>query len=381
MILRPRLLDVIKTGLRRNPVVALLGPRQCGKTTLAGQVAKTRKSVWFDLEKPTDRQRLEDPMTTLSSLKGLIVIDEVQFNPSLFPVLRVLADRSPTPARFLLLGSASPDLVRHTSETLAGRVEFANMGGFDLCETGSENANKLWIRGGFPRAYLARSNQDSFAWRENFVRTFLERDLPNLGITIPPATLRRFWTMLAHYHGQIWNASQLGRNFGISDKSVRSYLDLLSGTFLVRQLQPWYENVKKRQVKSPKIYLRDTGMLHCLLGLGDQRQVLAHPKCGASWEGFALEQVLSVVGSDNAYFWATHSGAELDLLVLKGAKKVGFEFKFGDAPKVTKSMRTALTDLNLHQLHIVHPGADSYTLEKRIGILSIQDILHSKRIA
>jgi hypothetical protein len=379
MIDRPRLTKSVLTALRRSPVVAILGPRQCGKTTLAKRIARERKTAaFFDLEMPVDLQRLESPLTSLEDLKGLVVIDEVQYRPELFKVLRVLSDRSPLPARFLILGSASPDLVRHTSETLAGRVEFIDMGGFDLHEVGIESLGKLWIRGSFPRAFLARTNNDSAAWRQNFVRTFLERDVPNLGITIPPVALRRFWTMLAHYHGQMWNASEIGRSFGLSDKTVRGYLDILCGTFMVRQLQPWFENVKKRQVKAPKLYLRDSGMLHSLLELTSKQQVLSHPKCGASWEGFAVEQVLAVLGEGNAYYWATHSGAELDLLVFQAGKRLGFEFKYQDAPRITKSMRIALEDLGLQDLYVVYPGKDSYPLDKQIQAVAIRDFVSEK---
>jgi len=380
MIDRANLRKSVLTALKRSPVVAILGPRQCGKTTLAQRIARDRKRVVsFDLEMPVDLQRLENPLTALEGLKGLVVIDEIQYRPELFKVLRVLSDRSPLPARFLILGSASPDLVRHTSETLAGRVEFIDMGGFDANEVGIENIERLWIRGSFPRAFLARTNKDSVTWRSNFVRTFLERDVPNLGISIPPATLRRFWTMLAHYHGQTWNASEIGRSFGLSDKTVRGYLDILSGTFMVRQLQPWFENVKKRQVKAPKVYLRDSGMLHSLMGLTNKQQVLSHPKCGASWEGFAVEQVLAVLGEGDAYFWATHSGVELDLLFFQAGKRLGFEFKFQDAPRATKSMHLSIEDLGLQKLYVIYPGRDSYPLDKRIQVMSIRDLV-GKRV-
>ena len=371
---RPKLMKYIETALRRSPIAALLGPRQSGKTTLARLIAQRHKVVFLDLERPADLERLENPMTALEDLRGLIIIDEIQRRPEIFGVLRVLADRQPLPGRFLILGSASPDLARQTSETLAGRVEFIDMGGFDLTEVGAGNLEKLWVRGSFPRSFLARTNKDSFAWRENFIRTFLQRDMPGLGITIPSTTLRRFWTMLAHYHGQIWNASEIARSFGLSDKTVKGYLDIMSGTFMVYQLQPWHENIKKRQVKAPKIYIRDSGMLHSLLRLEDKQQILSHPKCGASWEGFILDQILRLCTPTDAYFWATHTGAELDLMLLRRGKRLGLEIKYQDAPKVTKSMRTSLEVLRLHTLYVIYPGTSSYPLDKRIQAISVNDL-------
>jgi predicted AAA+ superfamily ATPase len=305
------------------------------------------------------------------------VIDEIQFRPELLQTIRVLADREPLPARFLILGSASPDLVRGSAESLAGRVEFVDLGGFDLDEVGTEHLDRLWVRGGFPRSYLAASEEDSVAWRENFIRTFLEKDLPQLGIGVAAITMRRFWTMLAHYHGQIWNGSEIARSFGVSDKTVKGYLDILTGAFMIRQLPPWFENVQKRQVRAPKIYLRDSGLLHSLLGLEDRHSVLGHPKSGASWEGFALEQILRRTAPTDAYFWATHGGAELDALLFKGGKRIGIEFKLADAPKPTKSMQTAIEDLGLDHLWIVYPGKHVYPLHEKISVTPLAEIPES----
>ncbi len=310
----------------------------------------------------------------LGSLKGLVVLDEIQAMPELFNVLRVLVDRPDSKTRFLILGSASPDIIRKVSETLAGRIEFVERSGFDLRETGADSLETLWLRGGLPRSFLADSDDDSMAWREGFIRTFLERDIPQLGITIPAAAMRRFWTMLAHYHGQTWKASELARSMGLSDKTVRSYLDILTGTFMVRQLQPWYQSIGKRQVKAPKVYLRDSGLLHALLSLPDSHSLLAHPRVGASWEGFALEQLLRAVKPVEAFFWATHNGAEIDLFFLSKGRRYGVEAKFIEAPKVTRSMRIALEDLDLHHLWIIYPGKVSYPAHKRITVWPLHDI-------
>ncbi|MBT3220542.1 MAG: ATP-binding protein [Proteobacteria bacterium] len=369
----------VERSLHDNPVTAILGPRQCGKTTLARQVAD-QTSTWFDLEDPVDLHRLEAPKLALSSLEGLVVIDEIQRRPDLFPLLRVLADRSDHPATFLVLGSSSPDLVRWGSETLAGRIGFVDLGGFDLGEVGTVAMDSLWIRGGFPRSFLASNAESSIKWREDFIRTFLERDLPQLGIGLPSTTMRRFWTMLAHYHGQTWNGAELGRALGIPAKAVRRYLDLLTGTYMVRQLQPWFENLAKRQVKSPKIYLRDSGLLHTLLGIGSQREISGHPKVGASWEGFALEQVLRRYGERHAWFWGSYQGAELDLLIQRGGRRLGFEFKRADAPARTRSMCIAVTDLHLDHLWAVYPGKHSYPLDERITALPLTELL-SKDLA
>lgn len=352
-------------------MVALLGPRQCGKSTLVRVLLRERISSYYDLESPEDQARLDNPMVALAGLRGIVALDEIQLRPQLLPILRVLADRDPLPAKFLILGSASPELVAGSSESLAGRVEFVDLGGFDLQEVGADHAEALWIRGGFPRSFLAATEEDSVAWREGFVRTFLERDLPQLGIRLPAPTLRRFWTMLAHYHGQTWNGSEIARSFGVSDKTVRGYLDILTGTYMVRQVAPWFENLAKRQVKAPKIYLRDSGLLHTLLGLESREDVLGHPKSGASWEGFALEQILRSEGERNAYFWSTHGGAEVDLLLLRGNRRIGYEVKLTDAPRKTRSMATAVEDLALDHLYVVHPGRHEYPLAEKISALPI----------
>lgn len=374
MLNRPFYLEQLSAAVRRSPVTALLGPRQCGKTTLARLFATGRQSTYFDLESQPDRQRLQNPELMLGSLAGLAVLDEIQMMPELFNVLRVVADRPHNLARFLILGSASPAVIKNVSETLAGRVEFVELSGFDVGEVGPESWETLWLRGGFPRSFLAAANTDSLAWRESFIRTFLERDIPQLGITIPAAAMRRFWTMLAHYHGQIWNSSELARSLGLSDKTVRSYLDILTGTFMVRQLQPWYQNVRKRQVKAPKIYLRDSGLLHSLLSLPDMDSVLSHPRVGASWEGFALAQVLRAVQPVEAFFWATHNGAEIDLFFLHQGRRYAVEVKFSEAPAVTKSMRVALEDLRLDHLWVMYPGIHRYPVHEKITVWPLRDI-------
>jgi hypothetical protein len=374
MVKRSAYLALLATATRRSPVTALLGPRQCGKTTLAGMFARDRRATRFDLESQPDRRKLQNPELVLGGLDGFVILDEIQTMPELFNVLRVLVDRPGHTARYLVLGSASPHLVRGVSETLAGRVEFVELGGFDLQETGGSSLQTLWVRGGFPRSFLAASDDDSLAWREGFIRTFLERDVPQLGITIAPAAMRRFWTMLAHYHGQTWNAQELGRSLGLSDKTVRSYLDILTGTFMVRQLQPWFENIGKRQVKAPKIYLRDSGLLHALLNIGEAEQLLSHPRVGASWEGFAVEQVLRAVRPAEAFFWATHTGAELDLLFVVRGRRFGVEMKFSEAPAVTKSMRTALADLHLEHLWVVYPGPERYVADERITMWPLHTV-------
>lgn len=373
MLPRERYLSALATAIKRSPICALLGPRQCGKTTLARMLGKQRAAHFFDLESEVDRRRLQNPELMLGPLSGLVVLDEIQYVPELFSVLRILADRQQSQTRFLILGSASPQLVRDASETLAGRVEFIDLSGFDLSEISAQESDTLWLRGGFPRSFLADTEADSLAWREGFIRTFLERDIPQLGITIPASAIRRFWTMLAHLHGQTWNASELGRSMGLSDKTVRAYLDILTGTYMVRQLQPWHENIGKRQVKAPKVYLRDSGLLHSLLGIYDRFNLLGHPRLGASWEGYALEQVLQLVRPDPAWFWATHGGAELDLLIFAGSKRYGVECKFTEAPRVTKSMHSALSDLDLAHLWVVYPGSHSYPAHEKITMLPISE--------
>jgi predicted AAA+ superfamily ATPase len=357
--------------LKRSRITALLGPRQCGKTTLAREIAAGQPSTFFDLESPADRRRLENPETVLGELKGLVVLDEVQALPAVFPVLRVLADRPDLPARFLILGSASPHLVRATSETLAGRVEFIDLTGFGLGEVGLANLERLWLRGGFPLSFLADDEPDSLSWREGFVRTYLERDIPQLGFPVPSTTMRRLWTMLAHYHGQTWNGSELARSLGLSDKTVRGYLDVLTGTFMVRQLQPWFENLGKRQVKAPKVYLRDSGILHLLLDIPGRHELLGHPKVGASWEGFALEEVLRVFEPAQPCFWSVHGGAEVDLVFQHQGRRLGFEMKFSEAPGLTPSMRRARQDLKLDHLWVIHPGPHAYPMEEGISALPL----------
>ncbi len=376
MLERPRELQTVRGLLRRSPVVGIIGARQVGKTTLARWVAKERQQpvTVFDLESPEDLARLADPLLALKGLRGLVVIDEVQHQPGLFPVLRVLADRPRTPARFLVLGSASPDLLRQGSETLAGRITYHELGGFSLDEVGLRRRGRLWLRGGFPRSFLASSEAASVEWRRGFVRTFLERDLPQLGINIGAVALRRFWTMLAHYHGQVWNASEFGRSFGVADTTVRGYLDRLTGALVVRQLPPWFENIAKRQVKAPKVYVADSGLLHVLLGIATRNELEGHPKVGASWEGFAIEQIVRQLQArpEECYFWATHGGAELDLLVVRGRKRRGFEIKWTTAPTVTPSMRTALADLGLQQLDVIHAGEHTFPLADRIRAVALQ---------
>jgi predicted AAA+ superfamily ATPase len=356
--------------LREFPVVGLVGPRQVGKTTLARELARDRRGpvTLFDLENPADDARLADPALALPPLRGLVIIDEFQRRPDLLPVLRVLADRPRRPARFLLLGSASPDLVRGTAETLAGRIAYHELTGFSLAEVTPNRLASLWLRGGFPRSFLARTDPASARWRQQFIRTFLERDLPGLGVRLGAHTLHRFWTMLAHYHAQVWNASELGRAFGVADTTVRGYLDLLAGAFMVRLLTPWSENVGKRQVKTPKVYLRDTGLLHALLGIRTSDDLERHPKVGASWEGFMLAEVTQHLGAEpgQCHFWATHGGVELDLLVVRGRRRLGFEFKRTASPSVTRSMRVALTDLDLERLDVLHAGTRTFPLAPKI---------------
>jgi hypothetical protein len=371
---RPAVIDRIDRTLAIHPAAALLGPRQCGKTTVARMIAERQTSTYFDLENPVDIRRLSAPLTVLEALSGLVIIDEVQHQPGLFALLRVLVDRPHNQARFLLLGSASPQLVRGVSESLAGRIGFVDLSGFDLTEVEAPLYEQLWLRGGFPRSFLAIDDATSTSWREDFIRTFLERDIPQLGITIPSETLRRFWTMVAYYHGQVWNASEFARSLGSSEVTARRYLDILSGAYMVRILPPWFENISKRQVKAPKIYIRDSGILHGLLQLGALAQVQSHPKLGASWEGFAIEQIVGLLHTNDAYFWATHSGAELDLLVRIGGKHYGFEIKYADAPGISRSMRSAQEDLELEHLWIVYPGPHEYPLDERITALPLSAI-------
>ncbi len=374
MIERRDLLRQVHSALRRSRVVALIGPRQCGKTTLAQQFLDSDSPNYFDLEEPSSLARLDEPMVALRGLKGLVVIDEVQRKPGLFPVLRVLSDRKPLPARFLILGSASPDLLRQSSESLAGRIETVTMSGFSLNEVGVSLQQRHWIRGSFPLSFLARTEGDSIAWRKHFIQTFLERDIPQLGIGIPATALMRFWTMLAHYHGQTWNAAEPARSLGVSEPTVRRYLDILSGVFMIRQLTPWYANLKKRQLKSPKIYLRDTGLLHQLLGVMSEKELLSHPKCGASWEGYVIEETIRATEPDEAYYWATHGGAEIDLVLIKKGRMLGIECKRMDAPRISPSMRIALEELNLEQIAVIYPGRKRYALGDGIAAVPLNAV-------
>jgi uncharacterized protein len=367
------------TGLlKRFPVVAILGARQVGKTTLANLIvpAISERSTRFDLEDPADLARLADPMLALQSLTGIVVLDEVQRRPQLFPILRVLADRRPIRARFLVLGSAAPDLLRQSAETLAGRIAYYELPGLALREVGEKQADRLWVRGGFPRSFLARSERDSMEWRQSFIRTFLERDLPSLGVNVAADTMRRFWSMLAHYHAQLWNASEIGRSFGVADTTVRSYLDKLTDALVVRQLKPWHENLGKRQVKAPRIYVRDSGLLHALLNLPTQRDIEGHPKLGASWEGFVIDQIVQQLGvrPDEIYYWRTHTGAELDLLIVRGKVRLGFEVKRTVAPAMTPSMRSAMQDLKLKSLTVVHAGEASFPMDKNVVAVSSSEL-------
>jgi len=367
--------QAIRSALKRSRIVALLGPRQCGKTTLAREFVAADSLNYFDLEDPASLARLSQPDLALRPLRGLVVVDEVQRHPELFPLLRVLADRRPLPARFLILGSASPELLRQSSETLAGRIEAVPLEGLRLLDLASGAQSRHWIRGGFPLAYTARSEVDSVAWRRQFVQTFLERDLPQLGVQIPAAALNRFWHMVAHYHGQIWNAAELARSLAVNESTVRRYLDLLTGVFMVRQLQPWFENLGKRQVKAPKVYIRDSGLLHTLLNISTARDLALHPKVGASWEGYAIEEVIKALRPEASYYWATHGGAEIDLLLFKGGRRIGIECKRTDAPTLTPSMRIALEDLKLSELKVVYPGDRRYRLAPKVEVVPLRQML------
>ena len=371
MLQRTWLQNRVRSGLKSSPAVVLLGPRQCGKTTLARRLADKSTSNYFDLENPVDLARLSEPMTALEPLRGLIVIDEVQRHPDLFPVLRVLLDRKPARARFLVLGSASPELLRQSSETLAGRIAIVEMGGFMLEELERANLARLWLRGGFPRSFLARSEAASTAWREDFIRTFLERDLAQLGVRVPAGTMRRFWTMTAHYSGGIWNSSEIGRSLGEAHTTAKRHLEVLSGALVVRVLQPWYANVGKRLVKSPKVYIKDSGLLHTLLGIGERGQLEGHPVVGGSWEGFVIEQMLARLPNANPFYWRTQAGAELDLLLFLKGRRIGIEIKRADAPTMTPSMVSALNDLELHRLLVIYPGSTRYRLGHKVEVMSL----------
>jgi predicted AAA+ superfamily ATPase len=379
---RKQILALIKRQLSLFPVVALLGARQVGKTTLARQIATTEGDAglpvhFFDLEDPTHLARLTDPMLALPPLEGLVVIDEIQLKTDLFPILRVLCDRPNSKTRFLILGSASPDLLRQGAETLAGRIAFIEVSPFGLFESPDLNPMQLWDRGGYPRSILAGSNEASVSWRTEYLKTFLERDIPQLGFSIPALAMRRFWIMLAHYHGQTINYSELGRSLDISDSTVRRYLDILAGAYVVRRVQPWFENIKKRQVKAPKVYIRDSGILHTLLSISDLHALQTNPKLGASWEGFALEEIAKVLGlrEEETYFWSIHGQGELDLLLFKGGKRIGVEFKYTSTPAVTKSMNLAIDTLKLDTLKIVHPGAGIWPLSDGITCYGLGELI------
>jgi predicted AAA+ superfamily ATPase len=380
MIERSRLLQDVKDAIKRSRVVALIGPRQCGKTTLARQIVSINSSNYFDLENPASLARLDEPITALQELQGTIVIDEIQRRPDLFPILRVLSDRDSLPARFLLLGSASPALLRQSSESLAGRISIIPMSGLSMDEVGFEAQYRHWQRGGFPRSFLAGTDNESWTWRKDFISTFLERDVPQFGVKIPSASLFRFWSVIAHYHGQIWNAAEAARSLSINESTARRYLDLLQDLFMVRQLKPWFVNAGKRLVKSPKVYFHDTGLLHYLLGIKSENELNLHPRLGASWEGYVIEEIIKSTRPDESYFWATHSGAELDLLLIKDNKRIGVECKRMDAPKLTPSMRTAMKDLELDRLIVVYPGVQSYSLAEKTTVLPLARVIDTDSI-
>ena len=372
---RERYISLIDHQFKIHPVCALLGPRQVGKTTLAAMYAEKsymNDVIFFDLENPEDLVRLENPMFALAGIsESLIIIDEIQLRPDLFSLLRVIVDRKDCKNKFLILGSASRDLIRQSSETLAGRIGYLELTPFSLLEV--QDVRRLWLKGGFPKSYLAVDNADSYEWRKQYVTTFLERDIPQLGFAIPAQHLRRFWMMIAHYHGQLLNSSEIARSLMISDNTVKRYIDILAGTFMLRVLYPWFENISKRQVKSPKIYMKDSGILHVLLGVSDDDLLATNPKLGASWEGFALEEVIRFLGCapEEVYFWATHADAELDLLIVKDGKRLGFEFKYSDAPRATKSMHTALQDLALNHLYVIYPGDKQFVLTEKITVCGL----------
>jgi predicted AAA+ superfamily ATPase len=374
MIPRPDAIKRIAEVFRNHSIAAILGPRQCGKTTLARMFAGKKPTTYFDLENPVDHLRLSAPMNVLTGLSGLVVIDEIQRKTELFELLRVTVDQKTNKARFLVLGSASHSLIRGVSESLAGRVGFVDLSGFDLREVPVKQIDRLWIQGGFPRSFLASGESASMVWRAGFIRTFLERDIPQLGITIPAETLRRFWTMVAHYHGQIWNGAEFARSLGTSEHTARRYLDILAGAYMVRVLPPWFENLGKRQVKAPKIYIRDSGILHAILQLPGLEELQGHPKIGASWEGFALEQTLIVLNTRDAYYWRTYSGAELDLMFMAGGKRYGIEYKYADAPSRSRSMLSAIQDLKLEHLWVIYPQGPEYALDQHITTIPLKSV-------
>jgi hypothetical protein len=372
MINRAHDLEQLKELMTVFPVVAILGSRQCGKTTLANQI---HYDHYFDLENPRDLARLDQPQIALENIQGLIVIDEIQRKADLFPLIRYLIDKG-IKQKYLILGSASRDLITQSSETLAGRIGYYYLSGFSLDDIGYSNWNQLMLRGGYPKSYLALNDQQSFLWRTHYITTFLERDIPQLGIQIPSSTLRRFWAMLSHYHGQILNYNEIGRSFGASDSTVRRYIEILEGTFMIRLLMPWHNNTSKRLVKSPKLYFRDSGIFHALQSIRTQEELYTNPKLGSSWEGFALEQLMRVLHKEanNVYFWSTHGGAEVDFFWMQGGKNYAAEFKYMDAPRLTKSMHIALEDLTLEQLFVIYPGNQEYRLHQRVVVIPLEKI-------
>lgn len=374
MVKRASILAEVKAALARSRVVVLTGPRQCGKTTLARQLLSEESPNYLDLEDPAALARLEEPMTALERLRGLVVIDEVQRRPELYTILRVLADRRGTPARFLILGSASGDLLRQSSESLAGRAERVVMSGFTLRELGPKAEQDLWLRGGLPLSYLAATDAESRSWRKGLIQALLERDLPQWGARVPAVAMLRFWTMVAHYHGQTWNAAEPARALGVSESTVRRYLDILTDALVIRQLQPYYANIRKRQVRAPKVYIRDTGLLHQLLGISDLRELLSHPKAGASWEGFVIEQIMMSEPHDEAFFWSTHQGAEIDLILRRGATMLGIECKRTDAPRITPSIRIALEDLGLSRVAVLYPGSKRFPVADQVDAVPLQSL-------
>jgi len=380
MVRRNSLVSALNKALARSRVVLLVGPRQSGKTTLARELLDEDSINYFDLEDPASLARLDEPMTALRPLSGLVVIDEIQRRPDLFPILRVLADRKDTPARYLILGSASGNLMRQTSESLAGRMERIVISGFTLAELGSESEQQLWLRGGLPLSVLAQSDADSLAWRKNFIQTLLERDFPQWGVRVAATALHRFWSMVAHCHGQIWNAAEPARALGVSESTTRRYLDLLTDAFMLRQLQPFHANLKKRQVKSPKIYVRDSGLLHQLLGIDSMKRLFSHPKIGASWEGFIIENVLMREPYDEVFFWATHQGAEIDLILRRGDALYGVDCKRADAPRLTRSIRIALDDLKLKHVFVIYPGIQRFPLASQVAAVPLQALSKGERL-
>ncbi len=375
MINRARYREKVERGLQNNPIVLLTGPRQSGKTTLARLFVPQGRANYFDLEDPTDLARLNDPMINLLPLKGVVVIDEIQRRPDLFPTLRVLADHPDRQATFLILGSASGDLMRQSSESLAGRVARIEISGFSLSEIGTASTSQLWLRGGFPRSYLAASEEESIAWRQEFILTLLERDLPQWGVRTPAAALHRFWRMLAHYHGQTWNASEPAQALGVDHKTVQRYLDLLTDAFMIRQLPPFLASIGKRQVKSPKIYFRDSGLFHALIGVRNNDDLMVHPKLGFSWEGYALDQVINAIPHQHATFWGTHQKAEIDLILEDGKRRRGYEFKRSDAPGLSRSMVTTMEDLGLESITVVYPGKKRYLLREGVEVVPLETLV------